>query len=131
MSKPKTMPDTTRQAQRDAEARARQVPLPHGLDPNTVGATAALFVGQYRKTHRTGPTWREVAEHLHPDCASTCGPHTDRAEKVVPRVHSEQLIRQLIRAGWLEATREPRSLTLAGAGAKNGGGQSTSKRAGR
>lgn len=114
MSKPQTTPN--QRAQRAAEARARRVPLPDGLDPDTIGATAALFVGQYRKQHRTGPTWREVAEHVHPDCASSCGPKTDRAEKVVPRVHSEQIVRPLIRAGWLEATKEPRSLTLAGAG---------------
>lgn len=126
MSKTKT-PDATRQAQRAAEARARQVPLPGGLDPSEIGATAALFVGHYRKTHRTGPTWREVAEHVNPDCASTCGTQADRAEKVVPRVHSDQIVRQLIRSGWLSATREPRSLTLAGA--KTGGGQSTSRSA--
>lgn len=65
MSRPKATPDATRQAQRASEARARQVPLPNGLDPNTIGAAAALFVGQYRKTHRTGPTWREVGERVH------------------------------------------------------------------
>lgn len=99
-----------------AEARARKVPLPDGLDPDTIGATAALFVYQYRKDHQTGPTWREVAEHVHPNCASACGQQTDRAERVVPRVHAEQIVQSLIETGWLEATKQPRSLTLAGAG---------------
>ncbi len=98
-----------------AEGRARKVPLPDGLDPVSIGAAAALFVYQYRKQHQTGPTWREVAEHVHPDCASTCGPQADRADRVVPRVHAEQIVSQLIQAGWLAATREKRSLTLAGA----------------
>ncbi|MHA6801754.1 hypothetical protein [Bounagaea algeriensis] len=98
-----------------AEARARKVPLPDGLDPATVGAAAALFVYQYRTQHQTGPTWREVAEYVHPDCVTVCGPQADRADRVVPRVHAEQIVQQLIDAGWLSVTREKRSLTLAGA----------------
>lgn len=70
MSKSKTPPN--RQAQRAAEAHARQVPLPDGLDPDTIAATAALFVGQYH-----------------------------RAERLAPRAHSQLIVRQLIRAGWL------------------------------
>lgn len=101
--------------QKAAEARAAKVPVPDGLDPASVGVAAARFVYQYRRQHQTGPTWRELAEHLHPNCASTCGPRTDRAEKVVPRVHSERIVAALIDAGWLQAGIEPRSLTLPGA----------------
>lgn len=102
-------------AQKAAEARARKVALPDGLDPASIGDAAALFVYQYRRKHQIGPTWREVAEHVHPECASVCGPHAERADRVVPRVHSDRIVRSLIAAGWLAATREQRSLTLAGA----------------
>lgn len=101
--------------QKAAEARAAKVPVPDGLDPASVGVAAARFVYQYRRQYRTGPTWRELAEHLHPNCRSECGPRTDRAERVVPRVHSEQIVAALIEAGWLQAGLEPRSLTLLGA----------------
>ncbi len=107
--------NTKTAAQYAAEGRARQVPLPDGLDPATIGTTAARFVYQYRRQHQTGPTWREVAEHVHPNCSSRCGPQAARAEQVVPQVHAEQIVRQLIQAGWLAATQEHRSLTLAGA----------------
>lgn len=96
-------------------ATAGAVPLPAGLGPDEIGAAAALFVTQYRQQHHTGPTWRELAAHLHPDCPATCGQHAPGAERIVPRLHTHRLVGPLVTSGWLQATRAPRSLTL-GAG---------------
>lgn len=91
---------------------AGQVPLPAGLDPDTIGAAAALFVAQHRRTHAEGPTWREVGAHLHPDCGQTCGPQAPGADRIVPRVHAERIVRALVKAGWLHAGSQPRSLDI-------------------
>lgn len=68
---PKPTTTAHRQAQRDAETRARQVPLPDGLDPSSVGATAALFVGQYRKRHRAVRPVRSAACRATPASRNT------------------------------------------------------------
>ncbi len=72
---PKTTPDATRQAQRAAEARARQVPLPAGLDPDTVGTTAAP--GSCTSTGGTTRPGRRGARSPN-TCTRTARPAADR-----------------------------------------------------
>lgn len=94
--------------------QAQAVPLPADLTADQFGAQAALFVGSYRQQHGTGPTWTELAAHLHPDCGETCGRDQPGAIRWhVIQGHQQQLVQQLIKAGWLTARRKPRSLAVA------------------
>lgn len=97
---------------RQKVATAAAVPLPGGLAPDEIGAAAAVFVAHYRQQHGTGPTWRELATHLHPDCHATCGHQAPGADRIVPRLHTHRLVQPLVAAGWLQATRRTRSLTV-------------------
>lgn len=107
-----TKPSAQRYRQQ-LQRRARAIPLPDGYEPEVIGATAALYVAQYRQRNDIGPTWGELSSHLHPNCRTTCAADqpSSLGWKVVQQ-HRQSVVSQLIKAGWLTATRKPRSLTV-------------------
>lgn len=120
-----TTPSALRRRQRWDEYRkvlrqASVVPLPEPLalslkDPDEMaklGRPAAVWVQLYRDEHGYGPTWRELGEAIHPDCAHVCAAQAPAPVPAwaVAQNHAGLLTSALVRHRWVQSTKAARSL---------------------
>jgi hypothetical protein len=80
---------------KDSSIPSRESILENGYVRDDVARAVVRFIAAYRRTHRKGPTWREVGEHM--------GWSHGQATFAINRLRWERI---------LYATREPRSLQL-------------------